>query len=134
MICNLAPLQAILIIELQLQEVMMIRVDIDEIKSGMILAYPVKNNQGVLLLDAGARISKKNILIFKSWGVTEVTVKGGGDSSSDTSGSQQSRIDASSVKVLKEKFADVLDDPVMVEIFKAASRQLNLDSQSHDER
>jgi len=57
----------------------MIRVGIEEIKPGMILKNPVKNNQGVLLLEAGAKISKKNIRIFKSWGVTSVAVKGGGD-------------------------------------------------------
>ena len=112
----------------------MTRVGIDEIKPGMILAHPVKNSQGVLLLDAGAKISKKNIRIFKSWGVTEVTVKGGTDRSNDTAGSQQSRINAFDEMVLKEKFTDVLDDPVMVAIFKAASKQLNQDSQSNDER
>ena len=112
----------------------MIRVGIDEIKPGMILAHPVKNRQGVLLLDAGAKISKKNIRIFKSWGVTEVSVKGEADRPDDTAGDRQPRINASDEQVLKEKFADVLDDPVMVAIFKAASRQLNLDSQSNDER
>ena len=56
----------------------MIRVDIDAIKSGMILGHSVKNSQGVLLLEAGTKITPKNIRIFKSWGVTEVTVKGGG--------------------------------------------------------
>ena len=54
----------------------MIPVKIDDLKSGMILAQPVRNAQGVLLLDTGARITKKNIRIFKSWGVSEVSVKG----------------------------------------------------------
>ena len=111
----------------------MTRVDIDEIKSGMILAHPVKNNQGVLLLEAGAKISKKNIRIFKSWGVTEVTVKGGASPDNGSDSSQQPRINGSDEVNLKEKFADVLDDPVMVEIFNAARRQLNNDMQSTDE-
>ena len=111
----------------------MIRVGIDEIKSGMILAHPVKNNQGVLLLEAGTKISKKNIRIFKSWGVTEVTVKGGANRRNDKAGTQQSQMNASEEMILKEKFADVMDDPVMVEIFKAASRQLNQDMQRNDE-
>jgi hypothetical protein len=34
---------------------------------------------------------------------------------------------------LKEKFADVLDDPVMVEIYNAARRQLKKDTQGNDE-
>ena len=35
---------------------------------------------------------------------------------------------------LKEKFSDVLDDPVMVEIFKAARKQLkkNLSNNEHE--
>jgi hypothetical protein len=39
--------------------------------------------------------------------------------------------------LLKEKFADVLDDPVMVEIFNSASRQLHkdlLNSENSDEQ
>jgi hypothetical protein len=56
----------------------MVRVDIEDLKPGMILEHAVKNNQGVLLLETGAKITKKNIRIFKSWGVTGVTVKGGG--------------------------------------------------------
>jgi hypothetical protein len=111
---------------------MMIRVGIDEIKPGMILAHPVKNNQGVLLLDAGAKITKKNIRIFKSWGVAEVTIKGGTTQGKGSAGSQQLRVNAFDEVNLKEKFADVLDDPVMVEIFKAASRQLNKDKQGDD--
>ena len=111
----------------------MTRVGIDEIKSGMILAQPVKNSQGVLLLEAGARIKKKNIRIFKSWGVTEIHVKGGASPANSSAGSQPPRLNASDEIVLKEKFADVLDDPVMVEIFNAARRQLNKDMQNSDE-
>ena len=99
-------------------------VGIEELKPGMILERPVKNHQGVLLLEAGARITKKNIRIFKSWGVTEFIVKGQVDRETDSAGQPEPRINASEEIQLKEKFADVLDDPVMVEIFNAASRQL----------
>jgi hypothetical protein len=112
---------------------MMTRVGIDAIKSGMILAHPVKNNQGILLLDAGAKIAKKHIRIFKSWGVAEVTIKGGATPENGSADSQQPRISASDEVNLKEKFADVLDDPVMVEIYNAARRQLNKDTQGNDE-
>ena len=43
----------------------MIPVKIDDLKPGMILVQPVRNAQGILLLDAGARITKKNIRIFR---------------------------------------------------------------------
>jgi hypothetical protein len=102
-------------------------VGIEELKPGMILEQPVKNHQGVLLLEAGARITKKNIRIFKSWGVTKVTVKGQVARETDSAGQPEARINASAEMQLKEKFTDVLDDPVMVEIFNAASRQLYKD-------
>ena len=105
----------------------MIRLGIEDLKPGMILEHPVKNHQGVLLLEAGAKITKKNIRIFKSWGVDEITVKGEMTRADDTSGQPEPRINESDEMQLKEKFADVLDDPVMVEIFNAASRQLNND-------
>ena len=102
----------------------MIKLTIDEIKPGMILAHPVRNHQGVLLLEAGARVSKKNIRIFKSWGVLEVSVKGIVAETQDRIEDTELRVKVSIEKELKEKFCDVLDDPVMVEIFNAASKQL----------
>ena len=102
-------------------------VGIEDLKPGAILEQPVKNHQGVLLLEAGARITKKNIRIFKSWGVTEVTVKGQVPRETDSAGQPEPRINASEEMQLKEKFTDVLDDPVMVEIFNAASRELYKD-------
>ena len=110
----------------------MINLNIEDIKSGMILAQPVRNRQGVLLLEAAARITNKNIRIFKSWGVKEISVKG------DRSESKGADVDAevqgkeSIEKQLKEKFSDVLDDPVMVAIFKAASIRLMHDLQNSE--
>ena len=105
----------------------MVRVGIEEIKPGMILENPVKNNQGVLLLEAGAKISKKNIRIFKSWGVLEIAIKGNLAAAEGSSGDTEIKVMESIENQLKEKFCDVLDDPVMVEIFNAASKQLMRD-------
>ena len=103
----------------------MIHVGVEDLKSGMILERPVKNSQGILLLEAGARITKKNIRILKSWGVAEVTIKGKVVSAGDSGGQPALRRKDSDDVNLKEKFAEVMDDPVMVEIYKAASKQLN---------
>ena len=105
----------------------MINVSIDDLKPGMILAQPVRNHQGVLLLEAGARISKKNIRIFKSWGVLEIAIKGNLAAAEGSSGDTEIKVKESIENRLKEKFCDVLDDPVMVEIFNAASKQLMRD-------
>jgi hypothetical protein len=110
----------------------MIRVNIEDIKPGMILARPVRNRQGVLLLDTGVRITDKNIRIFKSWGVREIFVKGELPDSSGSAGNIGSEGEESIDKQLREKFSDVLDDPVMVAIFKAASKQLMQDLQTSE--
>jgi hypothetical protein len=98
----------------------------------MILARPVRNHQGVLLLDAGARISKKNIRIFKSWGILEISIKGNPAEAESRTGDTEIRVKESIEKHLKEKFCDVLDDPVMVEIFNAAGKQLLRDFHNHE--
>jgi len=103
----------------------MIHVNIEDLKTGMILAQPVKNNQGVLLLDADAKITPKNIRIFKSWGVNKIYVKGNLTASKGSEGEPENQIKVTVEMELKEKFCDVLDDPVMVEIYKAASNQLS---------
>jgi hypothetical protein len=105
----------------------MIDLSIEGIKSGMILARPVRNHQGVLLLDGGARISKKNIRIFKSWGVLEITIKGNPAEAASRPEDSEIRVKEEIEMQLKEKFSDVLDDPVMVAIFNAAGKQLMRD-------
>jgi hypothetical protein len=104
----------------------MVFVSIDDLKPGMVLELPVKNSQGVLLLEAGARITKKNIRIFKSWGVTGVTIKGQAARAGDAAGQSDLRTREPDAIQLKEKFSEVLDNPVMVEIYKAATKQLDL--------
>ena len=112
----------------------MIHVGIEDLKPGMILEHPVKNHQGVLLLEARAKITKKNIRILKSWGVEEVTVKGEVLRVNDSTFQPETQIVESDEMQLKEKFSDVLDDPVMVEIFNAASRQLNNDLPNNESK
>ena len=102
----------------------MIRLNIVDLKPGMVLAQSVRNHQGVLLLDAGAKITKKNVRIFKSWGVYEVSVVGQLNESKNAAETPVAGIKDTLELELKEKFANVLDDPVMVEIFNAASRLL----------
>ena len=111
----------------------MINLNIDDLKPGMILAQPVRTHQGVLLLEAGARISKKNIRIFKSWGVLEIEIQGNPAAAKGRSGDTEIKVKESIENQLKEKFCDVLDDPVMVEIFNAASKQLMRDYQNGED-
>ncbi len=103
----------------------MIQVTIENVKPAMILAKAVYNHQEALLLDAGAKITEKSIRMFKSWGVACVWVKG--DSPDAGSKKPASAVDSvAAVEIeLAEKFAGVMDNPVMVEIMQAASRVLS---------
>ena len=99
----------------------------------MTLAKPVYNHQELLLLEAGVKIKEKNIRMFKSWGVSAVWVKG--DASDDTIGEMGSEDQAREVIEMKlqKKFADVLDDPIMLEIMRAASSVLSKRNRVQDE-
>ena len=108
-------------------------VSLEKLKPGMVLAKSVRNHQNMLLLEAGKKISARAIRIFKSWGVTHVTVRSRGNSS-DTAVSDPAQAGADIESMLKKKFADSLNDPVMVTIMEAAgrvlSRQINRDPAS----
>ena len=90
----------------------------------MVLARSVYNQQGLLLLEKGTAFTKKRIWMLKTWGIDQIFVKG------------QDQQDAESVfevefetreiidRELHARFADVIDEPVMHAIMKAAGRQL----------
>jgi hypothetical protein len=103
----------------------MVSADIDKIKPGMILAKAVYNRQDSLLLDAGAKLTEKSIRMLKSWGVRSVWIQGQSPVTENQKSSSKSA-SASEIEMgLAEKFADVRDDPVMLEIMRAASRVLS---------
>ena len=105
----------------------MIRVNIADLKPGMVLAQSVRNHQGVMLLGAGTKITKKNIRIFKSWGVIDVSVTGDLNKSGAAGEMPVAEANEAVEMKLKEKFSDVMGDSVMVEIFNAASKLLMKD-------
>ena len=49
---------------------------IEFLEPGMVLARDVRIDSGMVLLGAGAELNARHILIFKSWGVSEVEIKG----------------------------------------------------------
>ncbi|HRK59924.1 MAG TPA: hypothetical protein PLI74_09795 [Candidatus Kapabacteria bacterium] len=48
----------------------------DEIEQGMILAQPILNKFGQILLPANVELQKKHSQLLKTWGITSVTIKG----------------------------------------------------------
>jgi len=101
-----------------------IRLKIDELKPGMILAQPVYNQQDLLLLEGDTSLTKKSIWMLKTWGIDQVSVKGKSKDDGGTIFDTESETREAIERELKAKFADVIDDPVMVEIMQAAGRQL----------
>jgi len=98
--------------------------NLDDIQPGMMLAEAVRNHQDQLLLEAGRQITAKSIRVFKSWGIRRVAVRsepavdGWGDDPVPTG--MPPAVDEG----LKERFADVVADPLMAAIMQAAARQL----------
>ena len=82
----------------------------------------------------GLRSLRKNIRIFKSWGVIEVFVKGEMSETKTADESSLAGVEATLKQELEAKFSDVLKDPVMAEILNAATKQLmkNLSKSEHE--
>lgn len=61
------------------------KVAIENIEAGMILAGDVHDRSGRLLLGSGAELTRKHLVIFRTWGVLEADIAGLG---SDEAASQ----------------------------------------------
>ena len=102
----------------------MIYLNLREVKPGMILAEPVENHQGMLLLNRGTELSSKNARILKSWGVIKVYVEGANNEGIRNANEHERKVRETIEKGLNEKFIEVQEDPVMVEIMRVAIRRL----------
>jgi hypothetical protein len=99
-------------------------VTIDDLKPGMVLAEAVRNHQGQVLLEAGRKVTAKTVRVFKAWGIRRVAVRSGGAGEGESQGSGRAAPPAALDEGLRARFADLLTDPLMVEIMQAAGRQL----------
>jgi hypothetical protein len=102
----------------------MIRKKINELKPGMILARSVYNQQDLLLLEKDTPLTKKRIWMIRTWGIDQVSIKGKPIEDNRTDFEAELESKEAIEKELKAKFADVIEDPIMQEIMKAAGRQL----------
>ena len=92
----------------------------------MVLARSVYNQQEQLLLEKGNSLTKKRIWMLKTWGIDVVSVKGRAPKDALADYEVEFETRESIEKELQAKFADVIQDPIMQEIMKAASRQLQI--------
>jgi hypothetical protein len=105
----------------------MITVDLEEYKLGMILAESVYSRQDVLLLKEGTELTERKVWILKSWGISKVSVEGEQDEDINSDKIKESKAMETIKKELKEKFLDVLEDPVMEEIMNVACKLIEKD-------
>ena len=56
------------------------KVAIENIEIGMVLAGDVQDRSGRMLLGAGAELTQKHLVIFRTWGVLEADIAGQGNS------------------------------------------------------
>jgi hypothetical protein len=110
----------------------MIRHKLSDLKPGMQLARAVRTQQDLLLLDAETTLSDKHIHLIKSWGVPHVFVHGHTVGEAEHQALPAEEQQAAITKALQNKFRNVLTDPVMVEIMKAAQGQLFKAVQDHN--
>ncbi|MFV0422167.1 HDOD domain-containing protein [Oleidesulfovibrio sp.] len=52
------------------------KLNVDDLKTGMVLAEDVMGRDGRRLLGAGAELEERHLRIFKAWGVTEADIEG----------------------------------------------------------
>jgi hypothetical protein len=101
-----------------------IQLKIDALKPGMVLARSVYNQQDSLLLERGTALTKKRIWMLKTWGIDQISVKGQGQNDIVSVSEIEFETRESIERQLRAKFADVIDEPIMQTIMKAAGRQL----------
>ena len=105
----------------------MITVDLEEYKQGMILAESVYSRQDVLLLKKGTELTERKVWILKSWGISKDSVEGEQDEDINSDKRKESKAMETIKKELKEKFSDVLENPVMEEIMNVACKLIEKD-------
>ena len=97
---------------------------IHDIKEGMVLAGDITNRHGNVLLKQGETLSAKDILILKTWGITEIDVAG-----VDRDKVDQREMESLSPEVLEKiegelagLFPEVADNLIMQELYRVARK------------
>jgi len=101
----------------------MIPLRLRRLKPGMIVAKPVHHHD-MLLVKEGVELTEKYLKLFRSWGIAEVWIVGASKEKEAHYIELEKQAQESVGKELDEKFCNVLDDEVMVEIMKVANKQL----------
>jgi hypothetical protein len=88
-----------------------------EAKVGDVIAAPVTDGQGRVLLPKGARLSAAVLSRLAGWGVRELAVEGDDPAAPGKSAAEM-------VDELEHRFADWQDDPLMMDLRDVVRRHL----------
>lgn len=99
-------------------------VAIENIETGMTLASDVHDRSGRMLLGAGAELTQKHLVVFRTWGVLEADIEGFG--SDDTSDALPADIDPVELAAAERETALLFrhtnrSHPAIVELMKLAA-------------
>ena len=105
------------------------RKPLEHLASGMQLEKPVRNAGGVLLLQAGERLTAKHLEIFAAWGIREAEIvpeagaeaAPGGAPEAPLSEAEAARIAAEAAKRFRRTN---LQEPVMAELHRLVKKRL----------
>ncbi len=94
------------------------RVVIEELTPGMILAKPVTNSTGLVVLPIGAELDEATLARLQRLGLPSVYVEG---EAGDASGKTLAELEAE----LDHRFRRVIDDPLQYQLREAIRLQLH---------
>ncbi len=94
--------------------------NINDLKAGMVLAQPVKNKHGLILLGKETVLTGKDIMVLKNWGITEADIRGidRDQVAKEEMEALPNDVVESTEKELSEFFPPFGDNPVMEEIYR----------------
>jgi HD-like signal output (HDOD) protein len=94
-------------------------IHINKLKPGMVLDQEVRDINGRLLLKSDKEIQSSHIRIFKTWGVTEVNIRGNNSSRDTSTGPADPQLIEKTKEKTKELFQPAdLEHPAIKEIFR----------------
>ena len=93
-------------------------ISVEQAKVGDVLAEPLLNREGKVLLPKGARLSPAVVSRMQGWGISTLAVDGSGSSESDGPAAER-------VEELERRFAGLEDDPLMMYIKETAKKHLS---------
>jgi hypothetical protein len=97
----------------------MITIELGKAQTGMVLARPVKNESGTVLVKEGTELTVKVIARLRHWGATMVCIEGGEEElSPEEKGRKRQEI--------IHRFQDVTDNPLMMKIRDIVLKQLEM--------